>query len=134
MVKRGSNLGVRISGGRGNHVATRVPLELALRKGPSQTAKLWYYTTQGDLNTKVEVNDIALSDISDRVAAATVQLAGPGVNIVSNPLHLEINAGLDQYNLDIIDLPGIVANPTGGEYVHIVCETASVQRLHAMSG
>lgn len=69
----------------------------------------------------MEVDDIALSDISDRVAAATVQLAGPGVNIVSNPLHLEINAGLDQYNLDIIDLPGIVANPTGGEFVYIVC-------------
>ena len=96
-------------------MATRVPLELALRKGPSHTAKLWYYTTQGGLKTEVEVDDIALSDISDRVAAATMQLAGPGVDIVNKPLHLEISAGLDQYNLDIIDLPGIVANPTGGE-------------------
>ena len=94
---------------------TRVPLEQAMRKGAQETARLWYYTTRGELDTKVEVNDIALCDISDEIAAATVQLAGTGVNIVNNPLHLEMNAGLDGYNLDVIDLPGIVVNPTGGE-------------------
>lgn len=102
--------------GRGNNVVTRVPLELAMRKGGPETARLWYYTTRGELDTRVEVNDIALCDISEEIAAATVQLAGTGVNIVNNPLHLEMNAGLDQYNLNVIGLPGIVVNPTGGEF------------------
>ena len=90
---------------RGDHLVTRCPLQLSIRHGKTECARVSY----GGLT---EPKQIAFEDIPAEIEAATAKLAGTHKGIVDELITLEVTRP-DAPDLSLIDLPGIVRTPVG---------------------
>ena len=97
---------------RGGNLVTRCPLELALRRGPTESAVL-SYTDPNDGSKEIS-NPIQLAEIPDAVNAATRHLAGDNSGLVPALISLKVTKP-EAPDLTLIDLPGIVRNPIGDQ-------------------
>ncbi|KAL3151207.1 hypothetical protein ABBQ38_013050 [Trebouxia sp. C0009 RCD-2024] len=97
---------------RGGNLVTRCPLQLALRRGPTEAALL-SYTDPNDSNIQVSRN-LALEDIPAAVEKATDHLAGTNSGVVPALINLRVTTR-DAPDLTLIDLPGMVRNPIGDQ-------------------
>ena len=97
---------------RGGNLVTRCPLELALRRGQTESAVL-SYTDPNDGSKEIS-NPIQLADIPDAVNAATRHLAGDNSGLVPALISLKVTKP-EAPDLTLIDLPGIVRNPIGDQ-------------------
>ncbi len=97
---------------RGGNLVTRCPLELALRRGQTESAVLSY--TDPDDGSKEISNPIQLAEIPDAVNAATQHLAGDNSGLVPALISLKVTKP-EAPDLTLIDLPGIVRNPIGDQ-------------------
>ena len=98
---------------RGGNLVTRCPLELALRRGPVESAVLSYTDSKSSqyLSTTIKLEDVPVA-----VATATERLAGDRCRsgIVPDLISLKVTKP-DAPDLTLIDLPGIVRNPIGDQ-------------------
>lgn len=97
---------------RGGNLVTRCPLQLALRRGPTETALL-SYTDPNDSSQQV-CRKLALEDIPGAVEEATNRLAGTNSGLVPALISLQVTTR-DAPDLTLIDLPGIVRVPIGDQ-------------------
>lgn len=97
---------------RGGNLVTRCPLELALRRGPTESACL-SYTDPGDSSKQIS-RSLQLAEIPEAVMKATEHLAGKNSGLVPALISLKVTKP-DAPDLTLIDLPGIVRNPIGDQ-------------------
>ncbi|CAF1972234.1 unnamed protein product [Rotaria magnacalcarata] len=107
---------------RAQNICTRCPLELRMK---STTGEEYATITSRETNKNAvndQESDIKIQDltkISDEVTKITEKLAGHGNNCSSNPIYLTIYKRDIQYDLTLIDLPGITRNPAAGQATDI---------------
>lgn len=97
---------------RGGNLVTRCPLELALRRGPTESACL-SYKDPGDSSKQIS-RSLQLAEIPETVMKATEHLAGKNSGLVPALISLKVTKP-DAPDLTLIDLPGIVRNPIGDQ-------------------
>lgn len=95
---------------RGGNLVTRCPLQLSLRRGPIERAKLSHKDPKD--NAHQVSRDLTLDQIADAVKKATDELAGIGSGLAPALLiSLQVTTP-DAPDLTLIDLPGIVRVPS----------------------
>lgn len=112
---------------RGGNLVTRCPLQLGLRRGPIESAKLSYKDPK-DSSRQVS-RDLTLDGIADAVETATNELAGTNSGLVPALISLQVTTP-DAPDLTLIDLPGIVRNPIGDQPKDIEAQIKDLIRKH----
>ena len=97
---------------RGGNLVTRCPLQLGLRRGRTESAKL-SFTDPEDSSHQVDW-DLDLNEIAAAVEKATNELAGTNSGLVPALISLQVTTP-DAPDLTLIDLPGIVRVPIGDQ-------------------
>ena len=97
---------------RGGNLVTRCPLQLSLRRGPIESAKLSHKDPKD--SAQQVTRDLTLDEIADAVEKATNDLAGTNSGLVPALISLQVTTP-DAPDLTLIDLPGIVRVPIGDQ-------------------
>jgi hypothetical protein len=100
---------------RGETITTRVPLVLRMCADPSLEAGCALISTHSDFK---DANTLALSDVGERIAQLTAELAGDSGAVQDAPIHVKVTLPQGP-TLTLIDLPGITHISEEGSQVRV---------------
>lgn len=97
---------------RAQNICTRCPLELRMKSTKDEE----YAIIRNGKNSEDDAKRIDdLEQIANEVTRLTNEIAGTGVNVSLTPIYLTVYKQDLQYDLTLIDLPGITRNPLPGQ-------------------
>ena len=100
---------------RAQNICTRCPLELRMKS----TGDKEYATIRSSVKPTVETQIDDLTKIADEVTRLTMEIAGTGYNVSSDPIYLTVYKKDIVYDLTRIDLPGITRYASHGQAENI---------------